>query len=79
MLRVRGLVDPDRIGLTSWIVRVQCTPNAAAAVAEALGRRPETAWISLTSGGTEITSWCGPGPGRMTGTCCSTPCRAARA
>ena len=56
MLRVRGLADPDRIGLTSWIVRVQCTPNAALAVAEALARRPDTAWISLTSGGTEITA-----------------------
>ena len=56
MLRVRGLADPDRIGLTSWIVRVQCTPNAATAVAEALARRPDTAWISLTSGGTEITA-----------------------
>jgi DNA-binding Lrp family transcriptional regulator len=55
MLRVRGLVEPDLIGLTSWIIRVQCTPSAAATVAEALGRRPETAWISLTSGGTEIT------------------------
>jgi DNA-binding Lrp family transcriptional regulator len=55
MLRVRGLADADRAGLTSWIVRVQCTPNAASAVAEALGRRPDTSWISLTSGGTEIT------------------------
>jgi DNA-binding Lrp family transcriptional regulator len=53
-LRVRGLVEPDLIGLTSWLIRVQCTPNAAAAVAEALARRPDTAWISLTSGGTEV-------------------------
>jgi DNA-binding Lrp family transcriptional regulator len=53
-LRVRGLVEPDLIGLTSWLIRVQCTPNAAAVVAEALARRPDTAWISLTSGGTEI-------------------------
>lgn len=54
LLRVRGLVEPDLIGLTSWVIRVQCTPSAAAAVAEALARRPDTAWISLTSGGTEI-------------------------
>jgi DNA-binding Lrp family transcriptional regulator len=53
-LRVRGLVEPDLIGLTSWLIRVQCTPNAAAVVAEALARRPDTAWISLTSGGTEV-------------------------
>ncbi len=54
-LRGRGLVGPDLIGLTSWIIRVQSAPNAASAVAEALARRPETAWITLTSGGTEIT------------------------
>jgi DNA-binding Lrp family transcriptional regulator len=53
-LRVRGLVEPDLIGLTSWLIRVQCTPNAAAVVAEALAQRPDTAWISLTSGGTEV-------------------------
>jgi DNA-binding Lrp family transcriptional regulator len=54
LLRVRGLVEPDLLGLRSWLVRVQCTPSAAAAVAEALARRPDTAWISLTSGGTEV-------------------------
>ncbi len=55
LLRVRGLVEPDLLGLRSWVIRVQCTPSAAAAVAEALARRPDTAWISLTSGGTEVT------------------------
>src|SRR6201995_481050 len=55
LLRVRGLREPDLLGLRSWVIRVQCTPSAAAAVAEALARRPDTAWISLTSGGTEIT------------------------
>src|ERR1700744_5752064 len=55
VLRVRGLVEPDLLGLRSWIIRVQCTPSAAAAVAEALAQRPDTAWISLTSGGTEVT------------------------
>ncbi len=54
LLRVRGLVEPDLLGLRSWIIRVQCTPSSAAAVAEALARRPDTAWISLTSGGTEV-------------------------
>src|ERR1700759_1363595 len=55
LLRGRGLVEPDLLGLRSWIIRVQCTPSAAAAVAEALAQRPDTAWISLTSGGTEVT------------------------
>ena len=55
LLRVRGLIEPDLVGLTSWIIRVQCTPNAAAPVAEALARRPDTAFVSLISGGTEVT------------------------
>src|ERR1700753_3505908 len=54
LLRVRGLVEPDLLGLRSWLIRVQCTPSAAASVAESLARRPDTACISLTSGGTEI-------------------------
>jgi DNA-binding Lrp family transcriptional regulator len=53
-LRVRGLSDAQRLRDTRWIVRVQCTPAAAAAAAAALARRPDTSWISLTSGGTEI-------------------------
>jgi DNA-binding Lrp family transcriptional regulator len=53
-LRVRGLSDAHRLRDTRWVVRVQCTPNAAAAAADALARRADTSWISLTSGGTEI-------------------------
>jgi DNA-binding Lrp family transcriptional regulator len=54
LLRVLGLVDPLRIGLTPWFVRVRCTPDAAASVGEALARRTDTRWVSLISGGTEI-------------------------
>src|ERR1700753_848636 len=54
LLRVRGLVEADLLGLRSGLGRVQCTPSAAAAVAEALAGRQDTAWISLTSGGTEV-------------------------
>jgi DNA-binding Lrp family transcriptional regulator len=54
MLRVRGLTNPDPLLESRWIVRVQCTPNAASAAADALARRADTSWISLTSGGTEI-------------------------
>ncbi|WP_256788936.1 Lrp/AsnC family transcriptional regulator [Frankia sp. AvcI1] len=53
-LRVLGLVDPLHIGLTAWLVRVRCTPDAAASVGEALARRTDTRWVSLISGGTEI-------------------------
>ena len=54
VLRVLGLVDPLRIGVTPWFVRVRCAPDAAASVGEALARRKDTRWVSLISGGTEI-------------------------
>src|SRR6201996_8644277 len=54
LLRVRGLVEPDLLGLRSWLIRVQCTPSAAAAVAEALARRPGTARMRLAPGGPAV-------------------------
>jgi DNA-binding Lrp family transcriptional regulator len=36
-------------------VRVRVQPAAAGAVAEALARRPDVSWVSLTAGGAEIT------------------------
>ncbi|MEU2788533.1 Lrp/AsnC family transcriptional regulator [Streptomyces sp. NPDC007100] len=58
MIKVLGLPDPAALGQTEWLVRVQCTPDAAVAVAEALARRTDTSWVSLMSGGTEIGAVC---------------------
>jgi DNA-binding Lrp family transcriptional regulator len=55
IVRVVGLPDSRRLGQSDWFVRLQCVPDAAAGVAEALARRSDTSWVSLTSGGTEIT------------------------
>ncbi|MFD2420134.1 Lrp/AsnC family transcriptional regulator [Amycolatopsis pigmentata] len=54
-VRVLGGVDPAALGAVLWFLRVRCAPAASVAVAEALARRPDTSWVSLTSGGTEIT------------------------
>ncbi|HEY4023131.1 MAG TPA: Lrp/AsnC family transcriptional regulator [Pseudonocardiaceae bacterium] len=53
-LRVLGMTDPSVLGEVTWFVRVQCAPDVATPVAEALARRDDTSWVSLTSGGTEI-------------------------
>jgi DNA-binding Lrp family transcriptional regulator len=53
-LRVVGLADPHRARRQQWIVRLTATPRAAQDIAHALARRPDTAWVQLTSGGTEI-------------------------
>jgi len=55
LIRVLGLPDPAVLGEERWVVRVQCTPDASTAVAEALARREDTSWVGLNSGGTEIT------------------------
>ncbi|QXJ25660.1 AsnC family transcriptional regulator [Actinomadura graeca] len=53
-LRVVGLAERDRAGLSSWVVRLTTTPTASQAVAHSLARRADTSWVKLTSGGTEI-------------------------
>jgi DNA-binding Lrp family transcriptional regulator len=53
-VRIRGLADPGRLGYVEWVVRIRCTPDAAGDVAAALARRPDTSWLSRTSGGTEL-------------------------
>ncbi|WP_086840168.1 Lrp/AsnC family transcriptional regulator [Amycolatopsis kentuckyensis] len=53
-VRVLGGVDPTALGAVLWFLRVRCAPAASVPVAEALARRPDTSWVSITSGGTEI-------------------------
>ncbi|MFG2720628.1 Lrp/AsnC family transcriptional regulator [Streptomyces sp. NPDC048416] len=54
-VRVLGGVDPTVLGAVLWLLRVRCAPTTSLPVAEALARRPDTSWVSLSSGGTEIT------------------------
>jgi DNA-binding Lrp family transcriptional regulator len=53
-LRVLGVPDGSRLGWVDWFVRLQTTPGGADAIAAALARRPDTQWVQLASGGTEI-------------------------
>jgi DNA-binding Lrp family transcriptional regulator len=46
--------DTRRLGWTSWWLRLRCTPDSAAGIAEALARHPDISFINLISGGTEI-------------------------
>jgi len=52
-LRVAAAGDSHRVGHRQWYVRVR-TPDAAMAIARAIARHPDTAWVRLVSGGTEI-------------------------
>ncbi|MFI0816919.1 Lrp/AsnC family transcriptional regulator [Streptomyces sp. NPDC021098] len=53
-VRVLGLTDPAAVGEVVWMVRVQCLPDAAVPVAEALARRTDTSWVHVMSDGTEV-------------------------
>jgi DNA-binding Lrp family transcriptional regulator len=54
-VRVVGVPNASQLGLTEWFVRLRCAPDTATRVADALAQRADTSWVSLTSGGTEIT------------------------
>jgi DNA-binding Lrp family transcriptional regulator len=53
-LRVLGVLDGTRLGWADWFLRLQTAPGSADAIAEALARRPDTSWVRLASGGTEV-------------------------
>jgi DNA-binding Lrp family transcriptional regulator len=53
-LRVLGVPNGSRLGWVNWFVRLQTTPGSADSIAEALAARPDTRWVHLASGGTEI-------------------------
>ncbi|WP_410637242.1 Lrp/AsnC family transcriptional regulator [Amycolatopsis sp. lyj-346] len=55
VLRVVGVTEPASLGQVSWLVRLRCVPDAAAAIAAGVARRDDTQWVSLMSGGTELT------------------------
>ncbi|MGH3245103.1 MAG: Lrp/AsnC family transcriptional regulator [Trebonia sp.] len=53
-LRVFGLIDGQRAGWVDWLVRLQSAPGSAQRIADSLASRPDTRWVRLYSGGTEI-------------------------
>jgi DNA-binding Lrp family transcriptional regulator len=56
VVRVVGQLDSERLGRSDWAVRIRCDPGSARAVATKLAQHPDTSWVQLTSGGTEIFS-----------------------
>ncbi|MEV5960714.1 AsnC family transcriptional regulator [Kribbella sp. NPDC051952] len=54
-VRVVGVPSSRRLGRVDWLIRIQCAPDTAVAVAAAMARREDTSWVCLTSGGLEVT------------------------
>jgi len=53
-IRVVGNVDARVTGEARWWLRLQCALGAGTAIAVALAKRPDTSWVQLVSGGTEV-------------------------
>src|SRR5215469_4394366 len=54
VLRVVGLKARDKVGQLGWFLRMRCVPGSGETIASALAGRPDTAWIQLLSGDTEV-------------------------
>src|ERR1700761_7229949 len=53
-LRVVGLKYPKSPGYAIGSLRLRCAPGSGEAIAAALARRADTAWVQLLSGDTEV-------------------------
>lgn len=53
-VKVVGSLSADRLGLTTWMIRLQCAPGSSEAIAKALAKRSDTSWVRIASGGTEV-------------------------
>ncbi|WP_373903104.1 Lrp/AsnC family transcriptional regulator [Streptomyces sp. MMCC 100] len=53
-LRITGVVDDSRLGRSTWIVRMGCAHKAAGRLAATLAARPDTHYVDLAAGGTEV-------------------------
>jgi DNA-binding Lrp family transcriptional regulator len=53
-LRVVGLKYPKSAGYANWFLRLRCVPGSGEAIAAALAKRSDTAWVQLLSGDTEV-------------------------
>ncbi len=53
-VRVLGLADSRRVGWSEWFVRMGCLPSGAEALAAALARHYDISWVTVLSGGAEV-------------------------
>lgn len=54
VVRVTAVVNTEALGQSTWVVRIQCTPNGTAALAQALAKRQDIGWVSIVGGAAEV-------------------------
>jgi DNA-binding Lrp family transcriptional regulator len=53
-VRVLVATEAQAAGQETWFVRMQCRPDSADVLAEALAARDDVSWVSVTTGGGEL-------------------------
>lgn len=54
VVRVTAVINTEALGQTNWLVRIQCTPNGTAGLAQALAKRDDIGWVSISGGAAEV-------------------------
>jgi DNA-binding Lrp family transcriptional regulator len=54
VIRVVGLRGKQAMVSLGWMLHLRCFPGSGPPIAETLARRPDTAWVQLLSGDTEV-------------------------
>ncbi|OFE16003.1 hypothetical protein BA895_21110 [Humibacillus sp. DSM 29435] len=54
VVRVTAVVNTEALGESTWVVRIRCTPNGTAALAQALAKRQDIGWVSIGGGAAEV-------------------------
>ncbi len=53
-LRIVSRTVPERVGESSWLLRIQSTPDSTAKLAQAIAKLPEASYVSVDAAGTQI-------------------------
>lgn len=53
-LRIVARTVPERVGSSSWLLRIQSTPDATAQLAQAIANYPQVDYVSVDAAGTQI-------------------------
>jgi DNA-binding Lrp family transcriptional regulator len=53
-LRIVARTVPERVGESSWLLRIQSTPDSTAQLAQAIANLPEASYVSVDAAGTQI-------------------------
>ena len=54
VVRVTAVLNTEALGQSNWVVRIQCKPSGTAALAQALAKRDDVGWVSISGGAAEV-------------------------